>query len=416
MSPRLCFLAPVLALVVAACGSEDPTAPEPAPIQHSDAGVEDDAQTADSALPDAQFEDADDDASGWPDAATQDAEDAADSATAADALPDQSPAPYVTIVFPSEGESVPNPVQFLFTAGGGVESVWFEVDDWPLQTEPIPATETSFTYSFSGVNKPRHVVLKGLDTQGQVLATDEVTFTPVSCVVADQPGFNHYTVAVMNDTIHYPKDGTYPYCWEAQGSVCGANWGMVHDGVYTGEVLFSGGGDCFCSGHTLEVFMRAYGLWQQDAAVETEWPFTVGSHQLAADDVDGGDFYQHWQGYGAGDVASSANAFAAYGIGEVLDESRWDEVLPGDYVNLSRSTGSGHAVIFVNWVVENGVKVGLRYYGCNSRGDSCPDPNDPLNTESNSGPSFVTEYFVDHGGRVLPQYLFIGRVYMPSAY
>ena len=57
--------------------------------------------------------------------------------------------------------------------------------------------------------------------------------------------------------------------------------------------------------------------------------------------------------------------------------------------------------------------VGIRYYGCNGSGQSCPDSEDPENTWGNSGPSFITEYFEGHGGSVLPTYLFIGRVFLP---
>lgn len=337
------------------------------------------------------------------------------------ATPDASDAaqPWVTIVYPTQGAQVANPVTFLFEAGGGVQTVWFEVDGYPIQTDPIPVAQGSHTYKFTGVNTPRHVVLQGRDLSNTPVASDEVDFTPVSCVLPDQPGFNHYTVAAINNAQEYPKDGSSPYCWESQGSTCGAHWGMVHDGLYTGEKIFEGGGDCFCSGHTLEIFLRAYRLWQKDKGVADTVPFAVGSHQLLTGDIDpygslGGHFYQYWQGFGITNEASSAEAFAQYGIGKSFTESEWDQALAGDYVNLSRSTGSGHAVIFVAWVMEGGQRVGLRYYGCNSSGDSCPDSEDPLNSSGNSGPAFKTELFDGMGGTVLPQYLFIGRVFEPG--
>jgi hypothetical protein len=327
--------------------------------------------------------------------------------------------PWVTIVYPAQGAQVANPVTFQFDAGPGVQTVWFEVDGYAIQTEPIPATQASYTYKFAGVNTQRHVVLQGRDAADKTIATDEVDFTPVSCVLPDQPGFNHYTVAAINNGKEYPKDGSSPYCWESQGGTCGAHWGMVHDGLYTGTTIFEGGGDCFCSGHTLEIFLRAYRLWQQDKGVADSVPLTVDGHKVLAGDIDpygdqGGHFYQYWQGFGITNEASAAEAFAQFGVGKSFVESEWDQVLPGDYVNLSRSTGSGHAVIFVAWIMENGQRVGLRYYGCNNSGDSCPDNTDPLNTTGNSGPAFKTELFDGLGGTVLPQYLFIGRVFEPG--
>jgi len=324
--------------------------------------------------------------------------------------------PWVTITFPGEGASVPNPVTFLFEAGGGVVQVSFVIDDWEIPGMPVPADPGSYTYSFSGVNFERHVVLRGLDGAGIELASDEVNFTPTAegCSIPDQMGFNHYTVSAVNDSSLYPRDGTYPYCWSGYGDTCGENWGQIHDGTYATQMLFPGGADCFCSGHTLEIFLRAYQLWQDDSGVTPETLFSVGGGTLTVDDVDIGDFYQHWQGFGVASTASSANAFEYAGIGQNIYEADWDSVQPGDYINLSRTTGSGHAVIFVAWIVEGGEKVGLRYYGCNTSGDSCPDPADPENVEGVSGPGFKTERFDDFGGTVMQQYLFIGRVFMPG--
>lgn len=326
-------------------------------------------------------------------------------------------APWVRILEPTEGAEVDNPVTFLFEAGPGVATVAFEADGWPLQADPIPADLGTHTYDFSLTGTERHVVLTGHDALGDPVAWDEVRFVPVQvgCRIPDQPGFNRYTVRAINDRDLYPRDGTYPYCWEYTGDVCGEMWGQIHDGSYGGELLFPGGGDCFCSGHTLEIFLRAFRLYLEEAGLPRATLFEYMGSVLDVDSVDLGTFYQHWQGFGVASYASSADAFEAAGIGLNLYEEEWDEVLPGDYVNLSRSTGSGHAVIFAGWIEEGGARVGLRYYGCNGSGQSCPDPEDPDNTWDNSGPSFVTEYFEGHGGSVLPSYLFIGRVFLPTS-
>jgi hypothetical protein len=234
------------------------------------------------------------------------------------------------------------------------------------------------------------------------------------CAVPDQAGFNHYTVASVNDELRFPKDGTYPYCWEYTGATCGDMWGQIYDGYYGGELLFDGGGDCFCSGHTLEIFLDAWRRYREDNELGDDALFEVDGDTLTLDSVDIGEFYQWWQGFGVATDASSADAFETAGIGESLGEEDWDSALPGDYVNLSRSTGSGHAVIFVDWIEEGGEKTGLRYYGCNNSGDSCPDPDSEENFSGVSGPSFITEYFFGAGGTVLPEYLYIGRVFEPT--
>ncbi len=231
-------------------------------------------------------------------------------------------------------------------------------------------------------------------------------------ILPEQAGFNDYVIQAINDQARYPKDGTWPYCFN--NSACEPDvdiyFGMIHDGYYLGEMLFEGTGRCYCCGHTLEIFLDAYRRWQLDYGV----PETVPYGGLTLADMDVGAFYQHWFGWGVADTASSANALEYAGIGVNLYEGDWDMALPGDFINLSRSTGTGHAVIFVDWVYDDGLLAGLRYYSCNGSGDSHPDPADPDNVSGVSGPSFRTEYFTDAGGTVLKNYLFIGRAFDPD--
>ena len=322
--------------------------------------------------------------------------------------------PHVTILAPADDEVAENPVTFRYEVTGldTIESVIFTCEGYRLDDDPLPVTSSigTFTYDFSGVNYTRQVELTGYDAEGAAVSQDQVAFIPDEGWLPPEAGFNEYVVLSINDTALYPKDGTYPYCWSYYGDDCGDMWGQIWGGWYLGEHLFEGGLDCFCSGHTLEVFLNAWERYQEINDLEI-WE---GYGSLTVDDVDIGDFYQHWQGFGVASTASSANALESAGIGEELPQDRWDEAVTGDFVNLSRSTGTGHSVIFVDWVWDGTTRAGLRYYGCNGGGDSHPDPDDPDNTGDNSGPSFITEYFYASGGTVLPQYLFIGHPYDPA--
>ncbi len=284
---------------------------------------------------------------------------------------------------------------------------------------PPEASRTSLlTASSASVPMPPAAVAPSAIRQGPVSPPAGQAPSATSCRLADQPAFNHYTVAVVNDTMAFPRDGSIRYCWEKRGDRCRGHWGMVHDAVYAGSTVFEGGGDCYCSGHTLEVFLRAYRLWQIDHEVPESLPWTIDGLQLAVGDVArwgeyGGAFYQLWQGFGFVDEASSASAFDLFGMGHELRQPEWDRALPGDYVNIWRKNHTGHAAIFVGWVMKNGARTGIRYYGCNTRGDSCPDSDDPANVKVKGGPSFVTERFSTHGGQVLVGKLRIGRPSMP---
>ncbi len=318
--------------------------------------------------------------------------------------------PWVRIVAPLEGEEVLNPVTFELEAGPGVAFLELTADDWALNDAPLPADTESFTYTFRGVNRTRTVVLLGYDADMNWLADDEVSFVPIEEGLMPEPdGFNRYVIRSINDLEMFPKDGTYPYCYRSE---C-APWvdiyyGMVQDASYLGELLFEGTGMCYCCGHTLEIFLDAYRRYQDDRGVDRWVPYGP----LSVDDVDRGLFYRHW--FGIGMASDAGAALEEYGIGETLIADRWDEAIPGDFVMFSRSNGTGHAVIFVDWIREAGEITGLRYYSCNGSGDSHPDPLDPANTAGNSGPSFITEMFDGHGGRVLPSWLFIGHPYDPD--
>jgi hypothetical protein len=323
--------------------------------------------------------------------------------------------PWVDITSPTSGEVAENPVTFRYEVNslGAIDELVFSCEGNQLHADPIPVQGStgSFEYDFRGVNYSRRVELTGYSASGQAVSQDAVSFIPDEGYLHEPGGFNSYVVRSINDTTLYPKDSTYPYCWSYYGDDCGEIWGQVWGGWYLGAQLFPPSYDCFCSGHTLEIFLNAWERYQEDFDLEI-WE---GYGDLTVDSVDLGDFYQHWQGYGVASYASSAQALEDAGIGEQLPESRWDEATTGDFVNLSRSTGTGHAVIFVDWIMEGGQRAGLRYYGCNGSAESHPDPDDPDNAYGVSGPSFQSEYFTTHGGTVITSYLFIGHPFDPGS-
>ena len=232
--------------------------------------------------------------------------------------------------------------------------------------------------------------------------------------IAEPAGFNKYLVQSINDESLWPRNSSVPFCWLS--SSCNSAQGMARDAYYNGQRVFEGGGDCFCTGHALEVFLDAWRRYREANGLAD----TAQLGELSQSRLQGGDFYQQWQGTNLASIpnlASAGEALALVQAGHVIDNAavNFESVLPGDLINLSRDPPSGHAVLFVGWLRNNSnAIVGLRYYGCNpGGGDSCADPNDPANVTGVDGPGFISEYFYGEGGTVIPSGSYglqIGRV------
>jgi len=312
---------------------------------------------------------------------------------------------YVSVRSPADEEVVPNPVTFRVEAGGGVEKVSLFVDGLPIGDAIVSDGKGSLTHEFAGVNVLRRLTAEGYSQEGKLLVAESTTFVASEGYVPAPPGFNTFAMAAVNDLMRYPRDGTYPYCWRE----CPGSMGVTRDVRYQSELLWEGEGSCYCTGFTLELFLDAMERFR--AARFMEDGESLG--ELSFDTVFGGEFYQHWQGFGAGADANSGAAFASAGIGYELPSEEWNKAAAGDFANISRSNGTGHAVVFISWVRKDGEIVGLTYYGCNRAGRSHPDTSDPDNVKPVSGPSFATEYFEGRGGHVLPQWVHIGHVVDP---
>lgn len=312
--------------------------------------------------------------------------------------------PAISLLSPAAEAVVENPITFAYRTQGPVARVGLYVDEIPIYDRPLPPGEGAVETTLRGVNVVRTLRAEAFDDAGSVIATDELTFVPSFGFIPPPSGFNRFVVETINDVFRYPRDGTTPYCWRK----CPGSMGMIRSVYYMEQELWPGEGNCFCTGHTLEIFLDALQRWYAVNGVDPSTPFG----HLLPDDLRGGDFYQQWQGYGISPEASAAAAFELAGIGYALDQAHWEEAQTGDFVNLSRDNATGHAVIFHSWLREDGGIVGLRYYGCNGKGDSHPDELSPANRRV-SGPSFVSARFVEFGGRLLPEYLFIGHVVDP---
>ncbi|TWT99667.1 hypothetical protein Pla108_06100 [Botrimarina colliarenosi] len=143
----------------------------------------------------------------------------------------------------------------------------------------------------------------------------------------------------------------------------------------------------FCCGYTFAVAMR-----------------TAEERGLLADKSveDARQFLKDWYGAPGGDKTLVVLAVENLGIGRAVP---FEEAQPGDFVQLWREGGSGHSVIFLHWVEEEGERVGFRYRSSQKLTDGIGDR---------------TEYFAGaagHDGRVLRDGTYACRLFEapPSA-
>lgn len=237
-------------------------------------------------------------------------------------------------------------------------------------------------------------VMTNVDYRAERYPVDGRGFTPVDKYLArhieiedDKEGsLNPYVLHVIEA---YPKDGSYPYRCIKEPEYDLYN-GVTQDMIYKGRVVARAHPNntrcSYCCGLTFEIFMRAM----------KERNIKKG---LDPDDFNGMSFYdlhnllQIWYIEAKGD--SPQLGIESYGLGYKIED--FEDMKAGDFLDYSRSTGSGHSVIFIDWVRDDDGKIiGFKYFSSNS-----------------GGVGYATEYFHDsgvEGGTVLKKWFRPARV------
>ena len=168
------------------------------------------------------------------------------------------------------------------------------------------------------------------------------------------------------------------YSYDEGGGYVWKDTGVPEDLVYDGQPLLKKSeAGTFCCGFTLAVAFR----------VGEEHDLFDGK---TFDELD--QFYRDWYGMkaGPGDPLIST-AMENLGVGEAVEV---EAAQAGDYLQFWRDNGSGHSVIFLDWLEEEGERVGIRYRSSQTATDGIGDH---------------TERFVGQGGKVKPDALFFAR-------
>ncbi|MEM8875757.1 MAG: hypothetical protein AAGD32_16040 [Planctomycetota bacterium] len=167
---------------------------------------------------------------------------------------------------------------------------------------------------------------------------------------------------------NYPDGGGYKW----------ADTGVPHDIEHDGKTLLAKSeSGTFCCGFTLAVAMRVgeeFGVFEGKSFDQMK------------------QFQRDWYGVSAavGDPLMST-AMTNLGVGGPVAV---DDALPGDFLQYWRTGGSGHSVVFLAWVEDDGQRVGIRYRSSNG---------------STDGIGTTEERFAGHGGKVDPQQLYFAR-------
>lgn len=191
----------------------------------------------------------------------------------------------------------------------------------------------------------------------------------------------------VNDQIRGYQGKNYPYLLNNDY----AHYNGVTTNIYYQDQILlrahpSGNRASHCVGITFEVFFQAMQARNKAIGITTSSFNAMSFSQLQ-------DFMLIWYA-AAGPKASSNPAYAIvkYGLGKEI--TSWEQAKSGDFIDFSRSNGTGHSVIFQNWIREDGVIIGLRYWS---------------SQESTDGIGYKSEYFSPHGG-ILRSDFYIGRV------
>ncbi len=287
---------------------------------------------------------------------------------------------WVSITSPADGANVANPVTFTVASGSEVESVELLADGWPIGTIDMSGDgEGQLTYRFTGTGYAREILARSADAA----ASDELSITVEP---EEEPATSDFNSLVMNYLATYPTDGSNGYYWPS-----GSDWDGTTRDIWYQDVLVAEGdpqGRCYCVGLTWEVYMRA---WEEVDRT------TGGDGTINGISVD--DLYTFRVDWFVRELdgAGPSDAMENYGVGEEITDPA--KLLPGDFLQFWRHSGSGHNVVFVDWVKQGGEIVGVEYWSTQG---------------STDGIGYNTEYFGSSGSSIDPNLVYAGRGAMPE--
>lgn len=188
-----------------------------------------------------------------------------------------------------------------------------------------------------------------------------------------------FSVHVLDACAAFPKNTSY--LWQGDG--------VTRDLFYQGTRVATpyAPNVCHCVGATFQIYLTAFENWTQQGGGDG----TLGGLSVA----DVKKLRQIWYVATAAEEGAQAG-LVAYGLGQAI---ALDDAQPGDFVQLWRNNGSGHAVVFDGWQRDANQQItGIRYFGCNS-----------------GGPGYQTEPVGSGTKDVIESRIYIGRANYPGS-
>lgn len=190
------------------------------------------------------------------------------------------------------------------------------------------------------------------------------------------------------DVIRTYTNGPYPYLllngdYDRYNGVTENIWfgGRLLARAHPSGIKYS-----HCVGITFEVFFKAMQARNRKLGLSPE-----NFNGMAFNEIH--DFLLLWYAAGPKSSYNLAAAVEKYGIGRRI--THFEDAKRGDFMDFSRTNGTGHAVVFLNWVYDrNGTITGFDYW-----------------SSQGSGIGEKREYFTSSGlGKVMTSPVYIARI------
>lgn len=112
-----------------------------------------------------------------------------------------------------------------------------------------------------------------------------------------------------------------------------------------------------CVAAAMETILTAINIYAKETGDKTVYDYLPKSsyEKLGAGDIKGHIWVNH-----DFDAWGTADALKNFGMGQKV---KFDQLKPGSFVNINRTTKTGHAVVFINYLTSNGTE--QNYYSSN---------------------------------------------------